>query len=505
MLIFQNTFFISAGAVASQMDTISEIKQSMDYHTKIVVSIKQYYVDKWMYPSSLTDPEFLKFINTNIVPLEVLKKANYQQRENGAGYSLSAWKWEEKSLIKPESTTSIKPIVQAPVKTSSTLSKQVDKAIEKLLTSWKKQNIQEKEIAKRLQTLLSKILQKKSEWQSNNTLSEARKALVDLLVIRIEKDIQKYGDEVDLPWNDLDALISEDSRNSSASWSTWKIPKVVSNEKKWQIGKCYSVETKYFGSDESNYLLLLSDWMDTWSTSDKEKCASACRESIGKSTGYMCLIKWWDGTDLSPKFNVSLNLAMENQGQDEGNPTSIKSIWAVSNKTMHVIGVYEGKWYKEQWSQVTPGKVSVRVTKSIGVLVLSAYSKTEWTLDIPSWVTIEQIITNGYYNQIVIWNGTIPVKQISIENNNSTDWLGAPYSEKPECTIMTVGVYETLPLPGMPGYKEGAIAKKIGERDEKHCERDFYELSTKKNLKRLTSLDITSFQGTYTGESFEVK
>jgi hypothetical protein len=70
---------------------------------------------------------------------------------------------------------------------------------------------------------------------------------------------------------------------------------------------------------------------------------------------------------------------------------------------------------------------------------------------------------------------------------------------------MTVAVFEVLPFPGAPGYKEGAVAKKIGERDEKHCERDFYELSTKKNLKRITQLDITSFQGNYTGESFEIK
>jgi hypothetical protein len=38
-----------------------------------------------------------------------------------------------------------------------------------------------------------------------------------------------------------------------------------------------------------------------------------------------------------------MNLAMEKQGQNEANPAIVSTTPAIANKTMHVVGIYEGK------------------------------------------------------------------------------------------------------------------------------------------------------------------
>lgn len=82
----------------------------------------------------------------------------------------------------------------------------------------------------------------------------------------------------------------------------------------------------------------------------------------------------------------------------------------VGDTEVNVVGVYETSHNRE--FRVHPlGEATVKVTRHAKqILVLSSYEPTHWTVTLDAGVTVEKVITFGYYDQPVTFvSGSAPV------------------------------------------------------------------------------------------------
>ena len=134
---------------------------------------------------------------------------------------------------------------------------------------------------------------------------------------------------------------------------------------------------------------------------------------------------------------------------------------------LHVIGVYEGINVKNNVKHEQPkGKtviVNISITNKSIVLALSSYAKTKWIIKAEKTVDIEKIILSGYHSQSVIGvPNTIPIEVYTYDNSPCLHcYQGNSY---------------------FYSYKSPPSSK----------------------LKKITGLEITSWQGKYRGREFSI-
>lgn len=357
-----------------------------------------------------------------------------------------------------------------------------------------KKDTTNKEKIEKYENLHKKI--NKNIWtEKNPTKIQLYTFILDIL----DKKIQEIKWEIE--WENDDDLINDIQEEVNLSLIKEKISTTNSEKQVW-VWYC---TLKKISSYPFEITKLSTKLIDFYKNTDSENCARMCREVISWKERYSCSV-----SNENPKFDFGLNLGFEKQNLKN---ISIEPIKNIKNKDMFFIWIYEWTWNEWQWINWTPWIVHVKVSKNLWVLVLSAYDKTEWILDIVSWVTIDHIITNWYYNQIVKWNNNIPVTQISVENGNvfnassddkKTDWFWVINSEKPDCSTYMQSIYEQLNPIELKEKWPGYIPKKIWEKEVTSCQKDFYPLA-KEKLKRITWLEINWFAWEYTWDSFEVK
>lgn len=108
------------------------------------------------------------------------------------------------------------------------------------------------------------------------------------------------------------------------------------------------------------------------------------------------------------------------------NDSIVTSYYAPESESLelHIIGVYEAQLQHAQ--DHMPGDATIHVRhdgflpmKPI-VLLLSSYEPVRWIMDIESDANIQQILLNGYHDQVVLNAGDIPIRNRSPIPN----WLG---------------------------------------------------------------------------------
>jgi hypothetical protein len=153
---------------------------------------------------------------------------------------------------------------------------------------------------------------------------------------------------------------------------------------------------------------------------------------------------------------------------------------ATTPAMVHVVGVYEGTyWNKARFGFRLPqqGTVTVKVgdVKGPVILVLTSYEPVLWQVEAPRG-TVVQVIASGYYKQAVEGlNRSVPVTLISYEGKDREYF----YAYR----------------------KEARLDESDHEREE--TKRKYDRLVER--VKALTGRGITNFQGTYSGDTFEVR
>ena len=381
--------------------------------------------------------------------------------------------------------------------------------------------IEDRKITSKRKILLLENIVKKLERTIKNEKNNEKVDLYNWFIKILKEKIQilkssdtavsSHDQTKDLKVNKSTWWENRRESNIESSESTINIEEIKNkyqnmiSPKKEEFWYCYL--TYYQTVDwktQKNHDKLSTKKFDKYSINDLNSCADLCREVAVKWTN------WFSCSLESEKFFLPIQMSfakLVNEG------VSVNPIKNIKNPEMYVIGVYEGMWGSWQWALWNPGKVKVTVSKNLWVLVLSSYESVEWDITLTPGIVVEHIITNWYYNQKVIWNGNIPVTQISVENGNvyngssddpKTDYLWTFYQVWQVCTEYTETIYEEPKLNNLWQIDTNTERKIIGTRPAKSCQKDYYP-NANKILKRLTGLVVTWFNGTYTGESFEIK
>jgi hypothetical protein len=128
---------------------------------------------------------------------------------------------------------------------------------------------------------------------------------------------------------------------------------------------------------------------------------------------------------------------------------------------LHVIGIYES--VDTDTEEREEGTVNVKVTRpGSSVLLLSAYERTHWNVEVAPGAVVERIVLSGYYAQRVTAPEGAKVESYAV-NASDSDWLGYGYL--------------------WPSH-------------------DTFDLVDK--AQSLTGLELTSFRGCYSGASFDI-
>lgn len=146
--------------------------------------------------------------------------------------------------------------------------------------------------------------------------------------------------------------------------------------------------------------------------------------------------------------------------------------------TVRVVGVYEGTLPPGNRGGVghPQGTVTVRVTSTKPIiLVLTAYEPVLWRIEAPKNV-VTKVIASGYHQQSVVGlNGDIPVQQSSYETKDGNYFYA--YQKDPP-----------------------ANARDLQRRN---IDRQYDRLATQ--VRALTGLEVSTFDGQYTGNTFELR
>ncbi len=343
------------------------------------------------------------------------------------------------------------------------------------------------------------VNQKGLEWQD---LTNQKEADWEDLTNQKKEESEDLINKKIVEWPDLtnQKVVSEDDIDLNAIKEKIKNENAPSAAEPKRLGYCYAY--KMMVNEKTK---LSNSTYDMDNVDDLNKCADKCKTVIGDQDRYMCTIDGYEPPNYTQTINVNFSKIVPGGNR-------VTPIQWIQNKEMEIIWVYKGKWFESHWVISTPGKINVKVSKNLWVLVLSAYEYTEWNLEIPDGITVERIITNGYYNQTIKGNKKIPVTEISVENGNvtndnandpNTDWLGVLLSDKPDCITVKIKVYEDL-TPEILAKWSSYERKVVGEQEIKDCQKFSYPNAVT-ILKRLTWLQVTGFQWASTGEYFEVK
>jgi hypothetical protein len=153
----------------------------------------------------------------------------------------------------------------------------------------------------------------------------------------------------------------------------------------------------------------------------------------------------------------------------------------VAEFEVHAVGVYEGTLLggAERGLPMHPtGNVTVKVNRPATrpvVLVLTSYEPVEWKIEAPKGAVV-RVITSGYYNQQVVGlDKDVPVAASSFVGNDKEYFYA---------------------------YKQ---AEPLGARDDERKETQKNYEKLERIVKERTKREIKSFQGAYTGASFEIK
>jgi hypothetical protein len=153
----------------------------------------------------------------------------------------------------------------------------------------------------------------------------------------------------------------------------------------------------------------------------------------------------------------------------------------VAEFEVHAVGVYEGTLSggAQRGFRMHPtGTVTVKVNRPATrpvVLVLTSYEPVEWKIDAPKGAVV-RVITSGYYKQQVTGlDKDVPVASSSHEGGDKEYFYA----------------YTQAAPPGAREYE----VKETQEKYEK----------LERIVKDRTKREIKSFQGSYTGDSFEIK
>lgn len=182
---------------------------------------------------------------------------------------------------------------------------------------------------------------------------------------------------------------------------------------------------------------------------------------------------------MRTRFPFALALVLAAAGTTTGRAPVPKM--PVAEFEVHAVGVYEGTptGGAARGFQMHPtGNVTVKVNRPATrpvVLVLTSYEPVEWKIDAPKGAVV-RVITSGYYKQQVVGlDKDVPVAASSYDGGDKEYFYAYKQAEPP-----------------------GAREYEVKETQEK------YE-KLERIVKERTKREIKSFQGTYKGESFEIK
>ena len=152
----------------------------------------------------------------------------------------------------------------------------------------------------------------------------------------------------------------------------------------------------------------------------------------------------------------------------------------VAEFEVHAVGVYEGTLpaARRGFGMHPTGTVTVKVNRPATrpvVLVLTSYEPVQWKIDAPKGAVL-RVITSGYHKQQVSGlDKDVPVASSSYDDGDN-DYF----------------------------YAYAQAAPPVARPEEQQEIKEKYE-RLQKIVKDRTKCEIKSFQGTYRGESFEIK